>query len=159
MGGRGALRIIFDTIDWLATATCVAALAILAVYAADREPPFKVLSAVQPAGYPGQEVAFPAQVWRDRSRPCSAERFVSAYHSDGLRSDYGSQTYSAAQIAHQEAQTPGRMAPVFRLPENAMPGKPAYLMVTLHYRCNQAHAWFKPIEVQHVLPFDVLPAP
>jgi hypothetical protein len=146
---------IVHALDWLATATCVAALVILGVYASDRAPPFAVQHVVTPSGFAGQDVAFHAQVWRDRSRQCSAERFASAYHSDGMRTDYPTQFFTAAQIDHQEEKTPGRMAPVFRLPDNAQPG-PGYILLTLHYRCNQAHAWFKPIEVQHVLHFTVM---
>lgn len=157
LGIRGAVRLTAKILDWFATATCIAALAILAVYAADRKPPFKVLSMSHPMGAPGQEIVFHGQVWRDHSRECSATRTASAYHSDGLRTDYGTQTFSAAQIAYQESKTPGRMAPTFEVPENAVPGRPAYMMITLQYRCNQAHAWFKPIEVQNVFPFDVLP--
>lgn len=156
-GVHRAFRLTFAALDWLMTATCIAALAILGVYASDREPPFKVLSFESVAGRPGQEVAFHAHVWRDRSRQCSAVRHASIYHSDGMRTDFGQQQFSAQQIGYQEDKTPGRMAPTFRIPENAAPGRPAYLMVTLQYRCNQAHAWFRPIEAQYVVPFDVLP--
>jgi hypothetical protein len=156
MGRHWALKIAIGAADWLATVTCIVALAILAVYAADLEPPFAVLQVDRPAGKPGQEVAFHAETWRDRSRQCTAQRFASAYHSDGLRTDYPIQFYSDAQIAHQEEATPGRMAPTFRIPENAVPGRPAYMMMTLHYRCNQAHYWFRPIEVRVNIAFDVL---
>ena len=147
----------FRVLDWLATAICVAALAILAVYAADREPPFRVISAAKPAGQPGQEIAFTAEVWRDRARNCAGVRSASIYHSGGVRHDFPDRYFSAAQIALQEEATPGRMAPAFVIPGNATPGQAAYVFITLRYECNQAHRWFKPIEVSFSMPFDVLP--
>lgn len=155
---RSTLKTVIGVLDWMATAVCGAALVILGVYASDREPPFRVLAASKPAGVPGQQIAFHAEVWRDRGRKCSAVRSASAYHSGGVRYDYPDKYFSAEQIAHQEKANPGRMAPSFTVPENATPGQAAYVLITLRYECNQAHRWFKPIEVQNAFPFEVLPS-
>ena len=140
---------------WLANLTIVLAFVIIATYAADRAPPYKILESEPFEIRAGQTGVFKAKVWRDPGRTCSADfsRFI--FDSAGARHDLGNSMATAKMIADMERKAPGRLTLSIEMPPALAPG-PATMVTTLHYKCNKVHAIW-PIEVTTELPFTVLP--
>ena len=139
---------------WVANMTIIAGLLVITWFAADRTPPFELLSVKPAIGWPGGYVAIRADVRRDIDRDCSVEfsRFI--FDSSGTRYDLGTSTASADMLRALEASSPGRMLLNFKLPDNIHPGA-AWLTEVREYRCNKVHRIW-PIEVTLQLPFTVL---
>lgn len=150
------LRVVARIMDVFATVTLITAMVILAAYAADRKPPFRVLNIDYPTAAPGQPIVFHADVWRDPDRQCNAFMSRSIYHSGNVRADLPDKYFAHADIQRQETKTPGQMAPEIIVPLSAVPGMAAYMSTTLRYECNYAHKWFKPIEMTLIFPFNVV---
>lgn len=146
--------LVVDAIMKMAVLTAAAMLLIMHL---QRDPPFRLVDYATPAGRPGDAVTFRAQVWRDLSRNCSVVMARSWYHSNGVRTDLPDKRQSHQDIDDQEKKTPGRMAPSVVIPVDANPDHPAFLVSTLFYECNQAHAWFGPVVVRTVMEARVLP--
>ena len=140
---------------WLAHTVIILSFVIIATYAADRAPPYKVLDVEPMEVVRGQTAIFKAKVWRDPGRICSAEfsRFI--FDATGARHDLGNSMATAKMIADMERRSPGRLTLSIEMPPALAPG-PATMVTTLHYKCNKVHAIW-PIEVTTSLPFTVLP--
>jgi hypothetical protein len=140
---------------WAAKAMIFVSLGLLVLYAADREPPFEVLSVEPAEARPGDQITIYASVRRDVSRGCSAEFSRYVFDARGMRHDMGTSIASAQMIADMQRRTPGQLIVTFQVPANASPGQ-ARLDSVLHYRCNKVHSLW-PIDVTTSLPFMVLP--
>ena len=140
---------------WLANLTILLSFVIIATYAADRAPPYKILESEPMEVVRGQTGVFKAKVWRDPGRTCSADfsRFI--FDSTGARHDLGNSMATAKMIADMEKRTPGHLTLAIEMPPGLAPG-PASMITTLHYKCNKVHSIW-PIEVTTSLPFTVLP--
>lgn len=132
----------------------LAALLVL-YYAADREPPFAVLSSSHAEAAAGDYVTIHANVRRDADRNCNAEFWRYLYDSSGKRFDLDHSQASAEAIRQMERRAPGLLSVAVRIPTAASPG-PATLQTVLQYQCNRVHHWW-PIEVTTDLPLTVLP--
>ena len=139
---------------WVCNITLVAGLMSVTWFAADRVPPFAMLSVEPAIGWPGDYLTIQASVKRDATRDCSAEfsRFI--FDANGSRYDLGTSTASADMIKAMEAKRPGKLLVTVKLPESIHPG-PAKLTTVLEYRCNKVHRIW-PIEVTLQMPFTVL---
>lgn len=140
---------------WVAYVLLFSGLASFAWFAADREPPFAVLSVEPAAARAGEWITITAAVRRDVHRRCAASFSRYVYAADGARYDLGDSFASADVIADLERRMPGRLRVTVQLPK-AMDAGPATLWTTLEYRCNKVHQWW-PIEVETQMPFTVLP--
>jgi hypothetical protein len=142
-------------VAWLPSVLLLLAFVVVLAQAADRDPPFQILS-VEPAhARPGEVVIINARVWRDNSRNCSATMSRSMFDSSLARYDYPVAVFSDQLIDAMETKTPGQMRVALVVSAQATPG-PADLVSVLAYRCNRVHA-FWPIEVTTHMPFEVRP--
>lgn len=141
--------------EWMARVILLLAGLLVLYYAADRKPPFAVLSSTHAEAAPGEFVIVHAKVRRDAGRGCNADFWRYVYDSNGTRFDLGHSQASAEAVAQMERRAPGSLSVAFRVPSAAAPG-PATLQTVLQYQCNRVHHWW-PIEVTTDLPFTVLP--
>lgn len=141
--------------EWVARLILLLAGMLVMYYAADRTPPFGVVSSTVPEAQAGEYVTIKAKVRRDVSRGCNSETSRFVFDSAGVRYDLGHASFSAETIARMERQTPGELVVGFRIPPNVAPG-PATLTTVVIHRCNRVHAWL-PIESTVDMPFVVLP--
>lgn len=126
------------------------------IMAADRSPPFRLVSYVATPAQRGGLAFVDAQVQRDVARPCAVKfsRFLidaagtrwemvplSAITADGLRAF--------------EHSSPSRLRFPVEIPRAAAVG-PATLLTSLAYRCNVTHD-IVPIDVVLSFSLDVLP--
>lgn len=142
-------------IEWIGTATIFMSIGIGLAGLADRAPPFRVIDAVVPAGAPGETIVMEAHVWRNTARRCSATMYRSIFHSGGKRVDLAPQFFGPEDIVTMDLKSPGLMRPEIEIPENAEPGRDAYMSSRLRYVCNQFQVLL-PIDVNIVQPFTVL---
>lgn len=142
-------------LQWAATAMLWAGLLSVAFLAADRRPPFEILEYYPAHAKAGEYITITARVRRDVERSCSADFTRYLFDTAGARFDLGSSETSAVMIKHMEAQHPGLLRVIVKLPEVMQPGDGALVSV-LHYRCNRVHSLW-PIEVTTTLPFTVDP--
>jgi hypothetical protein len=159
-GSIGALMV--HTIDewatrflWVAQLVIVACLALVAWYAADRAPPFSVLSVTPAQARPGEILVLEAQVHREPWRKCSADFTRYVFDALDTRTYVDDGRASASMIESMEKRNPGILRVAFKVPDQAAPGV-ARLETVLHYRCNRVHAIW-PIEVTTQMQFTVLP--
>lgn len=141
--------------EWMARLILFLAALLVLYYAADRKPPFEVLSSTYAEAPAGEYVTMHAKVRRDADRGCNADFWRYMYDSTGTRFDLGHSQASSEAIAQMERRSPGSLSVAFRIPGSAAPG-PATLQTVLLYRCNRVHAAW-PIEVTTDMPFTVLP--
>lgn len=141
----------------LAQAIVVCGLLLVAWYAADRKPPFSVLSVESASGYPGGSVVFRAKVARQVERNCSVSVVSYAFDSAGTRFEVYRGVDPASAIRRTDKISPGELKVAVRLPEAIEPG-PASLLTVREYECNKTHR-IVPIEVTTSWPFTVLPLP
>ena len=141
----------------VARAILVAAACLVIYYAADREPPFAVLSVEPASAYPGGAVVFRAKVARQVDRNCSASVVSFAFDSAGTRHEVYRGVDPAAMIQRADKLSPGELKVSLRLPDTIEPG-PASLLTIREYECNKTHR-LVPIEVTTNWPFTVLPLP
>ena len=141
--------------QWLAHVILALAAVLVLYYAADRHPPFAVLSSTHAEASAGQFVIIHAKVRRDADRGCNAHFWRYVYDSTGARFDLGHSQASAEAVRQMERRSPGSLTVAFRIPSAAAPG-PATLQTVLQYHCNRAHTVW-PIEVTTDMPFTVLP--
>jgi hypothetical protein len=144
-----------QTLAWIPRLMILVAVVLVAVQAADREPPFAVLSVEPAQARAGEPVVITAKVKRDMSRDCSVSMSRSLFDSSGARVDYPLARFSDAAIDLMERVGPGMLRVSIVVPINASVG-PANLVSVLDYRCNRVHSLW-PIEVTTYLPFDVIP--
>jgi hypothetical protein len=142
-------------VAWMPSVLLLLAFVVVIAQAADRAPPFQILS-VEPAfARPGEVVIINARVWRDTSRDCSVTMSRSMFDSSMARYDYPVAKFSDQLIDAMESKTPGHLRVALVVSSQAAPG-PADLVSVLAYRCNRVHA-FWPIEVTTHMGFEVLP--
>lgn len=141
--------------EWMARLILLLAALLVLYYAADRQPPFAVLSSSHAEAAAGDYVTIHAHVRRDADRNCNAEFWRYLYDASGTRFDLGHSQASAEAIRQMERRSPGLLSVAVRIPSAASPG-PATLQTVLQYHCNRVHHWW-PIEVTTDLPFTVLP--
>jgi hypothetical protein len=141
----------------IARAIIAAAVCVVIYYAADREPPFSVVSVEPAAARPGEFVTIQARVERQVNRKCSAEFARYIFDAQGTRYDISTGTASAELVSRMERDTPGLLKVSVLVPPSASPGK-AHLVTVLDYACNRTHR-LAPIQVTTDMPFEVLPLP
>ena len=141
----------------VARAIIAAAVCVVIYYAADREPPFAVLSVEPATAYPGEFVTIKAKVERQADRNCSAEFARYIFDAQGTRYDISTGTASAELVSRMERADPGVLKVSVLVPPSAAPGK-AHLVTVLDYACNRTHR-IAPIQVTTDMPFTVLPLP
>lgn len=141
--------------EWIARVILLCAAVLVLYYAADRKPPFSLVSSAHAEAQAGESITLWAAVKREPERGCNVEYWRYVYDSRGARFDLGRAEQSADAIASMERRTPGQMAPSFTVPPAAAPG-PATLQTVLLYQCNRVHHWW-PIPVTIDMPFTVLP--
>lgn len=155
MGIARSINHVVVATEGIARAIILAALVVVLYYAADREPPFKVLAVQPSSARPGEYISIRASVIRETWRQCNAEYSRYMFDATNTRFNLGTDLASHELIEAQERKTPGMLMLKFRLPEAVQPG-PAILQTVLQYRCNRTHA-FWPIDVTTEIPFTVLP--
>ena len=141
--------------EWLARVILLLAAMLVLYYAADREPPFRLISTEPAEAQAGEYLTLRNKVHRDVSRGCNTEFTWYIFDSHGARYDMGHAQASAETIARMERKTPGELVISLRLPPNLAAG-PATLQTVIHHQCNRTHAWV-PIETTVDMPFTVLP--
>lgn len=111
--------------------------------AADRVPPFRLLSVDYPPPVvaPGGTLFMKASVWRDADRSCSLRAVSRVHFSDGSRMDLPVREFAAQELKMQEARTPGRVSVALVVPDWAPTGA-AYISTTRYYQCNITHRLF-----------------
>jgi hypothetical protein len=124
-------------------------------YAADRAPPFAVLSVEPAEARAGDYITIKAHVRRDADRRCDAEYSRYLFDATGARFDMGRSITSAEMISSLERKSPGGLTISFHVPPSAAVG-PALLQTVLDYKCNRLHR-LMPITVTTDMPFTVLP--
>lgn len=132
----------------------LAAIVLVAYYAADREPPFAVLSVEPAAARPGDYITIRARVRRDVDRKCDAEFSRYIFDSSGARFDVGTSIASAEMIESLATKAPDTLTVSVMLPQSMSAGS-AHLKTVIGYVCNKTHVWV-PIMVTTDLPFTVL---
>jgi hypothetical protein len=141
--------------EWLARCIILGGLTLVLYYAADREPPFAVISTEPAEVRAGEFVTLRSAVYRDIERGCNTEFSRFLWDSHGARFDLGTSKMSAQAIAAMDRQSPGQLVMSVHVPSAVSPG-PARLQTVILYRCNRTHAWW-PIESVADMPFTVLP--
>ena len=141
--------------EWLARLILLLAALLVLYYAADREPPFRLISTEPAEAQAGEYLTLRNKVHREVSRGCNTEFTRYIFDSHGTRYDMGHAQATAETIARMERKTPGELLMSLRLPPNLAPG-PATLQTVLHHECNRVHnVW--PIRTTVDMPFTVLP--
>lgn len=140
-------------LSWVPTLVLMLALVLVLVQAADRRPPFQIISVEPASAKAGDTVTIRARVWRDPSRDCSAVMSRSVFDSQSVRWDYPVTRFSDAIIDDMESRRPSELRVSVVVPANAAAGE-AHLVSVLEYRCNRVHALW-PIEVTTTMPFTV----
>lgn len=142
---------------WLPLVFIAMMLAQCAVWVADRDPPFIILSYNTIPAKPGGILVIDANVQRDLSRECSVELSSSIFDSAGVRWDYGStQSVVPEGIRELDAKAPGKLLRKIQLPPGMTPG-PGTMMSSMTYRCNMLQEIVAPIYLQTRFDFEVLP--
>lgn len=142
--------------EWIARLILLLGALMVVYYAADRKPPFALLSVQAAEAKAGEYVTIRAEVWRDTSRGCNTQfsRFI--FDATGARYDLGTASMSAAAIAEMDRKMPGRLTLSVHVPQSIHPG-PALLQTVVHHHCNRVHSLGWPIETTVNMPFTVLP--
>jgi hypothetical protein len=143
-----------DRFLWAAKGLLAVSVGVAIYYAADRAPPFAVLSVEPAEALPGQSITIYASVRRDVARNCSADMSRYIFDASGTRFDLGTSFFTAEVIRAMEKHSPGRLTIAINVPASAKPG-PANMTSVLLYRCNRVHNLY-PIEVTASFPFRVL---
>jgi hypothetical protein len=144
-----------EALVWIPQVILLFCLAIIISYAADRDPPYKLISSEPVSVKPGEYAHLVSRVWRDKKRDCSA--IISRYlvYSDGSRVDLGISMMSDEMIDELESKAPNKGDVKVFIPQQAVPG-PAEMKSVLIYRCNFVHSLW-PIEVTVSRPITILP--
>ena len=132
-------------LDRIANVTLIAGLLMIVWFAADRAPPFELLSVKPAIGAPGRYVTIYSKVKPSTNRQCASKFNTFILDSAGVRYSVNS---SIVEL------TPDVLAVTVKLPININPGD-AMLIKPTKYRCNITHR-IVPIEVIVQLPFTVL---
>jgi hypothetical protein len=163
-GDSGALKVagylklldaVLGRLQKVSLAVIWAGIGIVAVFAADREPPFFVRSVDPVSGKPGQTIEIQASVHREPGRGCRVSMYDTILDSDGSRFVVGRREFSPELIRKMDELTPGRIKVAVQIPLSATPGPAQYLSVA-KFRCNKIHSIW-PIEQTIILPFEISP--
>lgn len=120
---------------------------VLATWAIDRSPPFKLLSYSVFNGRPGDSVLMIATVKRDLNKACSVTFSRYLFDHKGVRTDLsGIQYMTASALSQMDKANPNKLLLAIKLPVDIAPG-PAKLVTSLEYVCNP---------IQRIWPLDVL---
>jgi hypothetical protein len=147
---------------WLKLISTCSALALLTaglvLLFGNRAPPFKIVEFEPASAQACGEAVLRARVWRDPDRDCSVVLSRSFLDSRGQRFDnITARTHiSADTLDALENATPGRMAPVVKMPCGAAEG-PGIVITPRDYSCNRVQAWLWPIDVTTFHPVTILP--
>lgn len=153
---RAATRIV-ERLIWLWRAILVVCLLQVAWWAADREPPFRLISAVTNSPEPGGVLHVTALVHRDLERDCSVTFSRYLFDAAGFRHDsIGPQLMTPYALRTMDAMAPGQLNIRMRIPEEFPPGK-GTINTVLEYRCNPLQDVMRPIQVEMNIPFEVKP--
>jgi hypothetical protein len=142
--------------EWVARVILFLAALLVIYYAADREPPFALLSVEHAEAKAGDYVTIHAAVRRDTSRGCNSSFSRYLFDSSGARYDLGTSAMSADAIAQMDRKMPGKLVISFHVPQSAHSGQ-ASLQTVIHHHCNRVHSLGWPIETTIEMPFLVLP--
>ena len=146
-----ALMTRFIVLGW---ALLIAGILSFLVLAADRRPPFKIISFPAVSAPRGGVLSLTAEVWRDSSRDCNATYSRYLFDSSGRRfDDVIGADVSDAMIDAMEKNGPGKLSVAVNIPAKMAPGK-ALMETVILYQCNKAHAIW-PIVVTTDIPFTV----
>lgn len=141
---------------WLPLILILAALAQCGMWAADRDPPFKLVSYQTWPVKTGGTLGIEAIVERDLRRDCYMELSSSIVDSIGVRWDLGTtQAVSPDGIRELDAKSPGKLLRKIQLPPGMAPGQ-ASVLSSMTYRCNPLHDLVRPISVQTRFEFEVI---
>lgn len=147
---------ILHTLLWIPSLVICLAVVQIVVWAADREPPFKVLNGeVVPPTNVGGVLKIRGDIRRDVTRGCSLT--VSHWIEDrvGFRSYLPIVEMSADSLIRLEELAPGKTRFSNMVPHSVAPGAAIYHAEN-RYVCNPIHLIW-PIVVVTRLPFEVLP--
>jgi len=139
---------------WLAHAMILFSTGAVIYYAADREPPYRVISSESASGYAGEPLTIRAQVWRNPHKRCELRISRHVVDSIGAAWVVGEATVPDSMLAAIEKASPGVRLIAFDVPEGAASG-PAVLVTERQYICNKVHALW-PIRYTTEQPFTVL---
>ena len=129
----------------------------VAVWWFDTKPPFQLLSYTASPVRPGETLKIDGKVRRDLGRGCSLMGSRYIMDSTGTRYDMGSSALmTPSALSTMDAMSPGEIHQKFVIPLSIAPGK-AVITTTMRYTCNPVHEMVKPIPVEMVIPFEVLP--
>jgi len=129
----------------------------LAVWALDREPPFVMLSYTATPVQPGGVLHIDGIVRRDLGRRCGMVGSRYILDSGGIRYDMGGPgMMSASALDRMNAAAPNELHQAYLIPAYIRPG-PATMTTTMAYSCNILHDLIRPIPVDVVIAFEVLP--
>ncbi len=127
------------------------------VWALDREPPFRLIAASTNAPSPGGVLTVSAQVRRDLDRDCSVLFSRYLFDRNGFRHEsMGPQLMTPEALRIMDEIAPGRLNVSLRIPPEFPPGA-GTMNTVLEYRCNPLQDLIRPIQVEMVVPFEVLP--
>ncbi len=127
----------------------------LAVWAADRHPPFELLSYSADPVQPGETFLIRAHVRRDLHRMCGVKYTRLFFDSRGARYELtdNTQFMNAEALYKMNKINPGRLTVADTVPPHAARG-PAQIMTVLDYTCNPVHQVY-PISVVLVMDLEV----
>ena len=155
----GLLRALVRTAQWAFAALAALGMAQMLVWAADRKPPFELLSVEPAVATPGESVVLVFRVRRNVERDCAAILTRWVIDGKGVKIDLeGQQRISASAIRELEQRTPGMLITSVPVPLSAFPGD-AMLVSDLEYICNPVQKWWWPINVTTIAPFKIGPRP
>lgn len=141
-------------LSWVPSIVLLIALVLVLIQAADRKPPFQILSVEPASAKAGEVVTIRARVWRDKTRNCSVVMSRSVFDAESVRWDYPVARFTDELIDRMELATPSELRVSVMVPPSAVVGE-AHLVSVLEYRCNRVHSIW-PIEVTTVMPFAVV---
>ncbi len=141
--------------EWLSIAILIALAVQVAVWFADRRPPFSWTTYTSTSTKPGNFVWFVAQVNRELDRECSVIFSRHLIDPDNNRHDLISGQYmSAHDLRKMDSMMPGELRLKMIVPDGMSAGL-AHLFTTLQYSCNPVHRTIWPIEMTMELDFIV----
>lgn len=149
------IQLIAKILGFVAYSVIVALTIQVLIWAADRKPPFEVItSQVTPPSYPGGQLLIEGEVKRDLSRECSfvGEHWIE--DAKGFRHYLQPVAMGVDAIKRTDQVSPDYAKYAVPIPEAVPVGKSIY-HVTQRYACNPIHLRAWPIEVETRIPFTL----
>lgn len=148
---------IVQRLMWLWVAILSISGAQVAWWALDRSPPFETISVTAQPVRPGGILLIDGKVRRDLDRDCSivASRYMIDSH--GTRHEImGLTTMTPEALRKMDAMAPGEVHMALRIPDYVPSGR-AQMVTALAYSCNPLQDIVRPVNVEMIAPFEVLP--